>query len=74
MLDKSLLEIMVCPHCKGGLTYNAQDQELVCKVEQFAYPIRDGIPVLLVEEARTIAQTGDAEHKADVISMKKDET
>ncbi|CAK0763858.1 conserved hypothetical protein [Gammaproteobacteria bacterium] len=51
-MDIRLLEILVCPLCKGGLRYDAQPQELICEAEHLAYPIRDGIPVMLEEEAR----------------------
>ncbi len=51
-MDRRLLEILVCPLCKGPLTYARADQELVCAADKLAYPIRDGIPVLLLEEAR----------------------
>src|SRR5260364_114505 len=50
-VDKRLLEILVCPLCKGPLTHVRADQELICTVDKLAYPIRDGIPALLVEEA-----------------------
>jgi hypothetical protein len=47
-----LLEILVCPICKGPLNYDRAQQELVCPADKLAYPIRDGIPVMLVDEAR----------------------
>src|SRR5260364_123494 len=46
-VDKRLLEILVCPLCKGPLTHVRADQELICTVDKLAYPIRDGIPALL---------------------------
>lgn len=52
MLDKKLLSIMVCPVSKAPLEYNAAAQELVCKSSGLAYPVRDGIPVMLETEAR----------------------
>ncbi|CCD29763.1 Conserved hypothetical protein DUF343 [Candidatus Glomeribacter gigasporarum BEG34] len=55
-MDKRLLEILVCPLCKGPLTHVRADQELICTVDKLAYPIRDGIPALLVEEARRIVE------------------
>jgi len=55
-MDTRLLEILVCPLCKGNLRYDAQPQELVCEAEQLAYPIRDDIPVMLEEEARHLTQ------------------
>ncbi len=54
VLDPKLLEILVCPLTKGGLAYNAETQELVSSVAKLAYPIRDGIPILLVDEARPL--------------------
>jgi uncharacterized protein YbaR (Trm112 family) len=53
-VDKKLLEILVCPSCKGPLIYNKQDQELICKADRLAYPVRDDIPVMLEEEARRL--------------------
>ena len=51
-MDPRLLDILVCPVCKGPLLYRKAEAELVCKADRLAYPIRDGIPVMLVEEAR----------------------
>jgi uncharacterized protein YbaR (Trm112 family) len=53
-MDAKLLEILVCPLCKGPLTYKKDAQELICKADRLAYPIRDGIPVMLEEEARRL--------------------
>ena len=53
-MDARLLEILVCPLCKGPLDYLKDKQELVCKADRLAYPIRDGIPVMLESEARTL--------------------
>lgn len=53
-MDKKLLEILVCPICKGPLVYKKDRQELICKVDRVAYPIRDDIPVMLEEEARQL--------------------
>lgn len=53
-MDPKLLDILVCPLCKGPLTYRRDAQELVCKADRLAYPIRDGIPVMLEEEARRL--------------------
>jgi len=53
-LDKKLLDILACPVCKGPLVYRKEQQELVCKACRLAYPIRDGIPVMLEEEARQL--------------------
>ena len=54
-MDKTLLEILACPSCKGTLTYNKTPQELVCPACRLAYPVRDDIPVMLADEARTLA-------------------
>lgn len=54
-MDPRLLELLVCPLCKGPLKYLKDKQELVCAADRLAYPIRDGIPVMLVEDARTLA-------------------
>ena len=53
-MDKKLLDILVCPLCKGPLHFNKSAQELICKVDRLAYPIRDDIPVMLQEEARQL--------------------
>jgi uncharacterized protein YbaR (Trm112 family) len=54
-MDKKLLDILVCPLCKGPLVYDKAAQELICRGDRLAYPIRDGIPVMLEEEARELA-------------------
>ena len=54
-MDKKLLDILVCPLCKGPLLFNKASQELICKADRLAYPIRDDIPVMLEEEARRLA-------------------
>ncbi len=53
-MDAKLLEILVCPLCKGPLVYRKDRQELVCKPDRLAYPIRDDIPVMLEDEARKL--------------------
>ena len=54
MLDKKLLQILVCPVTKAPLEYHEEAQELVCRASGLAYPIRDGIPVMLEDEARPL--------------------
>lgn len=54
-MDKKLLDILVCPVCKGPLLYKKSAAELICKGDRLAYPIRDDIPVMLEQEARTLA-------------------
>ena len=51
-MDARLLEILVCPLCKGPLDYLKDKQELVCKADRLAFPIRDGIPLMLESEAK----------------------
>ena len=54
-MDAKLLDILVCPICKGKLLYRKDAQELVCKADRLAYPIRDDIPVMLEVEARRLS-------------------
>jgi len=51
-VDRKLLDILVCPACKGPLTYLKEKGELVCRADRLAYPIRDDIPIMLEDEAR----------------------
>ncbi|HXG29466.1 MAG TPA: Trm112 family protein [Nevskiales bacterium] len=53
-MDKKLLDILVCPVSKAPLEWRPERNELVCKASRLAYPVRDGIPVLLEEEARRL--------------------
>ncbi len=57
-VDPKLLEILVCPLTKGPLRYDADKQELVSDQASLAYPIRDGIPIMLVDEARKLDEDG----------------
>jgi uncharacterized protein YbaR (Trm112 family) len=50
-VDKELLDIMICPNCGGGIEYHEQEQVIVCTKCGFRYPVRDDIPVMLIEEA-----------------------
>ncbi|MDD9923189.1 MAG: Trm112 family protein [Boseongicola sp.] len=52
--DRRMLEALVCPETGAQLTYDAKNQELVSKAAHLAYPIRDGIPIMLVDEARSL--------------------
>jgi uncharacterized protein len=54
-IDPKLLEILVCPLTKGPLEYDAERQELISRQAKLIYPIRDGIPIMLPEEARPLA-------------------
>jgi uncharacterized protein YbaR (Trm112 family) len=53
-MDTKLLDILVCPLCKSPLIYQKSAQELICKADRLAYKIADGIPVMLVDEARKL--------------------
>ena len=53
-VDPRLLEILVCPLCKGKLVYRKAADELVCRADRLGYPVKDGIPVMLEEEARKL--------------------
>ena len=53
-MDAKLLELLVCPVTKGPLIYDRERQELISKTARLAYPVRDGIPVMLEEEARKL--------------------
>ncbi len=55
MIDKKLLSILVCPVTKAPVQYDEQNNELVCKASGLAYPVRDGIPVMLENEARVLS-------------------
>ncbi|HTY50694.1 MAG TPA: Trm112 family protein [Steroidobacteraceae bacterium] len=54
-MDTRLLEILACPVCKGPLQHHRAEQVLVCRMDRLGFPIRDGIPVMLEEEARLLA-------------------
>ena len=53
-MDAKLLDILVCPLCKGPLLYRKSEKELLCKADRLAFPIRDDIPVMLEDEARKL--------------------
>lgn len=55
-MDKRLLAMLVCPLCKGKLKYNKESAELICTFDGLAYPIQDGIPVMLASEARHLSE------------------
>ncbi len=54
LVDPKLLEILVCPVTKGPLIYDTENQELISEKAKLAYPIKDGIPIMLAEEARSL--------------------
>ncbi len=53
-MNKKLLDILVCPHCKGKLIWLESRQELICRFDRLAYPVTDGIPVMLEGQARLV--------------------
>lgn len=53
-MESRLLEILVCPLCKSSLRYDRQQQELICRADRLAFPVRDGVPMMLVDEARKL--------------------
>ena len=54
-MDTRLLDIVACPLCKGPLVWHAAETVLVCRADRLAFPVKDGVPVMLEEEARTLA-------------------
>ncbi len=60
-VDPKLLEILVCPVTKAPLQYDAERQELISEKARLAFPIRDGIPIMLVEEARSLDEPPERE-------------
>lgn len=64
-MNKKLLEILACPECKAPLDYFPASKQLVCRAERLAFPIKEGIPVLLSEEAESLSsETLEAMEKA----------
>lgn len=57
LMHTRLLDLLVCPLCKGRLYSNADHTELVCRGDRLAYPVRDGVPVMLEAEARVLPET-----------------
>lgn len=60
-MDTKLLDILACPVCKGPLIYRKAEQELICKVDRLAFPVKDGIPVMLEDEARQLPAEEEVE-------------
>ena len=54
-MDSKLLDILACPACKGPLVWRRESRELICRPDRLAFPVRDGIPVMLEEEARALS-------------------
>lgn len=57
MLNNNALDVLVCPVCKGKLSYDREHQELICRFDKLAYPVSQGIPMMLVESARTLEES-----------------
>lgn len=53
-MDSQLLDILVCPICKGPLDFDKKAQELICRPDKLAYPVRDGIPIMWADDARDL--------------------
>ncbi|MGF1545030.1 MAG: Trm112 family protein [Parvularculaceae bacterium] len=62
-IDPKLLEILVCPQTKSRLIYERDAQELVSPAAGLAYPIRDGVPIMLIDEARALTEEEAARHR-----------
>ncbi len=60
-MDSRLLDILVCPICKGPLVYRKAEKELICKADHLAFPIRDEIPVMLEDQARRLDPAEEVE-------------
>ena len=54
VVDARLLDILVCPLCKGPLEYDKSAQELICNADKLAFPVRDGIPIMWADQARDL--------------------
>ena len=58
-MDKKTLNVLVCPKCQSKLEFDKKAQELICQNDQLAYPVRDDIPVMLIEEARSLQESAE---------------
>jgi len=63
-MQTRLLDLLVCPLCKGRLFPNAEHTELVCRGDRLAFPVRDGVPVMLEGEARVLADTEETSNNS----------
>jgi uncharacterized protein YbaR (Trm112 family) len=70
LVDPKLLDLLVCPLTKGPLRYDRERQELVSEQAGLAYPIRDGIPIMLVDEARPIDEDGAISEEVQAMSAR----
>lgn len=59
-MDNKTLNILVCPKCQSRLEFDKKAQELICQNDQIAFPVNDGIPVMLIEEARSLSSEQEA--------------
>lgn len=59
-MESRLLDILVCPLCKSPLRHDRQQKELICRADRLAFPIRDGVPIMLEDEARTLTEASPA--------------
>ena len=57
MIKKELLDILACPQCKGPVELNPAGDEIVCRTCRLLFPVRDGIPVMLIDEAKPMAKS-----------------
>ena len=73
LMDAKLLELLVCPVTKGPLRYDRDNQELISQSAQLAYPVRDGIPVLLESEARSLNDAGYDSDAEDDYERERDD-
>ncbi|NKB47024.1 MAG: Trm112 family protein [Legionellales bacterium] len=64
-MNTNLLSILVCPLCKGKLEYDHERQELICHFDRLAYPIRDGVPVMLASDARVVPLANQEKQQGD---------
>ncbi len=60
-MEARLLDVLVCPLCKSPLVYDKAAQELICNADKLAYPIRDGIPIMWAEQARSLTANTDVD-------------
>lgn len=73
-MDTHFLKLLVCPLCNSPLRHDQNEQELVCQYDKLAYPIRNGIPIMLQEEARSLSQNPGAPTAARPVSSKTAES
>ncbi len=60
-MDKKLVETLICPKCKSKLEYDKNNKQLICRQDQLVFPVRDGIPVMLEDEALPLNEEAQAE-------------